>query len=110
MAIQIIVSQKGPLPIDVTFTAVSNAPMVMEVTGSVWSQGAAHLIGIGVTLDGNSIGQAQIWANPAATHLAVVPAYIPIQLAQGEHTLHLSRMTDNTMGDVNDFYNVVIHY
>jgi hypothetical protein len=110
MAVQIIVSQVGPLPIDVTFTAVSDAPMVMEVSGSVWSQGPGHQVGVGVALDGNAIGQAQIFANPAATHLAVVPAYIPVQLAQGQHTLHLSRLTDNTMSDQNDYYNVVLHY
>ena len=110
MAVQIIVSQAGPLPIDVTFSAVSDAPMVMEVSGSVWSQGPGHLVGINVALDGMAIGQAQIWANPASTHLAVVPAYIPVQLKQGQHRLHLSRLTDNTMGDQNDYYNVVLHY
>ena len=88
----------------------SHAPMVMEVSGSVWSQGPAHLVGIGVALDGNAIGQAQIFANAAAMHLAVVPVYIPVQLAQGPHTLHLSRLTDNSMGDQNDFYSVVLHY
>ena len=110
MAVQIIVSQSGPLPIDVTFSAVSDAPMVMEVSGSVWSSVAALMVGIGIALDGSPLGSAQIFANAASMHLAVVPAYFRVQLKQGPHTLHLSRMTGESMGDQNDFYNVVLHY
>ena len=48
--------------------------------------------------------------NAAATHLAVVPAYFPVQLAPGNHTIYLSRISGESMGDQNDFYNVVLHY
>jgi len=39
-----------------------------------------------------------------------VPAYFPVQLTPGEHTVYLSRISGESMGDQNDFYNVVLHY
>lgn len=110
MAVQIIVSQAGPLPIQLNFSAVTDGPAVIEVNGSIWSEYAGLMVGIGVFLDNNQLGAAQIFANVASTHLAVVPAYFPVQLAPGNHTIYLSRISGESMGDQNDFYNVVLHY
>lgn len=110
MAVQVIINQAGPLPIKATFNAVSDAPMTLEVNGSIWSGGTNSLIGIQVELDGQGVGAAQIFNNGSSTHRAAVPAYIPIQLAQGQHTLVLSQMTGTTNSDQNDFYTAVIHY
>jgi hypothetical protein len=111
MSIQIIINnQSGPLPISATFNAPSDAPIVLEVTGSVWSEYAGLMVGIGIDLDGNQIGTAQIFANPATTHMAVVPAYITIQLSQGQHTINLFRISGETESDSNDLYNAVLHY
>ncbi len=111
MAIQVILSQPGPLPINATFNAPGDSPMFIEVTGSVWTQSANQMIGIQVALDGNAIGQAQIFSNASATHRTVVPVYIPIKLTQGQHTLTLSAITPGTtVSDYNDFYTAVIHY
>ena len=110
MSIQVIVSQNGPLPISQTFSAPSDAPIMLEVNGSVWSSVAGLMVGIGIDLDGTTIGAAQIFANANAMHLAVVPAYIPVQLSQGEHTLYLYLLSGETQGDSNDFYNAVLHY
>jgi hypothetical protein len=110
MAVQIIVSQTGPLPIELNFTAVTDGPATLEVSGSIWSEYPNLMVGIGVFLDGKQLGAAQIFANIATTHLAVVPAYFPVQLASGNHTLYLSRISGESMGDQNDFYNVVLHY
>lgn len=111
MSVQMIISnQTGPLPISTTFNAPSDAPIILEVTGSVWSEYAGLMIGIGIDLDGNQIGTAQIFANPGATHMAVVPAYISIQLSEGQHTLNLYRMTGETEADTNDLFNAVLHY
>ena len=110
MAVQIIVSQAGPLPISLNFTAVTDGPAVLEVNGSVWSEYPGLMTGIGVYLDDANLGSAQIFANVATSHMAVVPAYFPVQLAPGEHKLYLMRMTGESMGDQNDFYNVVLHY
>jgi hypothetical protein len=110
MAIQVIVQQAGPLPIKATFQAPGDSPMYLEVNGSVWSQTANVIIGIGVNLDEHKIGQARIFSNGTATHRGVVPAFIPIKLKQGQHTLTLVADTAQTVSDFNDFYTVVIHY
>ena len=67
-------------------------------------------IGIDIALDGQSIGAAQIFSNGAHTHRAVVPAYLPAQLAQGAHTLSLTALTGATQSDANDFYTAVLEY
>lgn len=110
MGLQLIIQQKGPLPITVNFNAIGDSPMYLEVNGSVWSQNANNMIGIAIKLDNKPIGAAQIWSNGTATHRAVVPAYIPIKLTQGAHTLSLSANSGATLSDLNDFFTAVIHY
>jgi hypothetical protein len=110
MAIQVILQQAGPLPIRATFKALGDEPMYLEVNGSVWSQSVNVLIGIAISLDGKKVGDARIYSNGNATHRTVVPAYIPIQLSMGQHTITLSPDTAQTVSDFNDFYTVVIHY
>jgi hypothetical protein len=110
MAIQVIVNQAGPLPITASFSAPGDEPMYIEINGSVWTQSANAMIGIAIALDGRSVGTAQLFSNGNATHRAVVPAYIPVQLSQGQHTLQLSAAPGTTVSDYNDFYTAVIHY
>lgn len=109
MAIQVLVSQKGPLPITVNFNALGDSPMYMEVNGSVWTSNANTMLGIQIAIDGNVVGTANIFSNAATTHRTVVPAYIPVKLSQGQHKLVLSAAS-GTISDFNDFYTAVIHY
>lgn len=95
MAIQVVIQQAGPLPITVNFQAPGDEPMILEVSGSVWTQSANTMIGIGIKLDSQVVGAAQIYSNGTATHRAVVPAYVPIQLSQGQHTLSLYPNNDS---------------
>lgn len=110
MGLQMIIQQKGPLPITVNFNAIGDSPMYLEVNGSVWSQNANNMIGIAIKLDNTPIGAAHIFSNGTATHRAVVPAYIAIKLTQGQHTLSLSANNAATLSDYNDFFTAVIHY
>jgi len=111
MAVQVLVQQKGPLPITVNFKAPADSPCYLEINGSVWTQTANNMIGIQVQLDGQALGQANIFSNTQATHRAVVPAYFPIQLKYGvQHTLVLSAAAGTTVSDFNDFFTAVIHY
>jgi hypothetical protein len=110
MAIQVIINQAGPLPIQATFNALGDEPMYLEVNGSIWCEYANTMIGIGIDLDGELVGVAQIFSNGNSTHRAVVPAYIPIQLSEGQHTLTLFLNTGETVSDSNDLYTAVIHY
>lgn len=110
MAAQIILSQKGPLPITVNFNSPGDLSGILEISGSVWTQNANTMIGIQIQLDGQNIGQANIFSNTATTHRAVVPAVIPIKLSYGKpHTLVLSAATGTT-SDFNDFFTAVIHF
>ena len=52
MGIQVILSQKGPLPLTVNFNPPGDSPMYLEVNGSVWTTTANSMIGIQVQLDG----------------------------------------------------------
>lgn len=110
MAVQVLISQKGPLPINVTFNAPSDAPIYLEVNGSVWSQTPNVMLGITVEIDGAVVGTANIFSNGAATHRAAVPAYMPIQLKQGQHTISLKPAPATTVSDFNDFFTAVLHY
>lgn len=112
MSLQILISQKGPLPISVAFTAPGDSPYYLEVNGSVWTTTANNMIGIQVELDGQVLGVAQIFSNTPSTHRAVVPAYFPVKLAYGQqHKLTLSAAPGTTTtSDFNDFFNAVIHY
>jgi hypothetical protein len=111
MPVQVILSKQGPLPLTINFSAVSDAPVTLEVNGSVWTQTANNLIGIQVAIDGGAVGKAQIFSNGASTHRTVVPAYIPLQLKFGQHSLTLSALPGtSTTSDFNDFYTAVLHY
>ena len=111
MPVQVLLSQKGPLPITVNFKVPSDQPICVEVNGSVWTQTANNMIGIQIAIDGGSVGVANIFSNTPSTHRAVVPAYIPLQLAFGQHSITLSAAPGtSTVSDFNDFYTAVLHY
>jgi hypothetical protein len=110
MAIQLIIQQVGPLPLKATFNSLTNGPVYLEVNGSVWTQSANKMIGIGIQIDGNLVGTAKIFSNTAATHRAAVPAYIALKLDQGQHTLTLVAQDATTVSDLNDLFTAVIHY
>ena len=110
MSVQVLVSQKGPLPISVAFNSPGDLTAVLEVNGSVWTTTANQMIGIQVQLDGVNLGTANIFSNGASTHRAVVPAYFKAQLQYGvPHKLVLSA-PPGTITDFNDFFTAVIHY
>lgn len=112
MPIQVILNQKpGPLPVNATFNALSDAPCTLVVHGSVWSVAANQKIGIAVQVDGAQVGTAQLFSNGGSTHRAVVPTYIPLKLTQGQHTLNLVLLPGTqTTSDLNDVFSAVIHY
>ena len=110
MAVQVILSAQGPLPVKATFNALGDSPMYIEVNGSVWSSSANQMLGINIEVDGAKIGTAQIFSNGASTHRAVVPAYVPVKLTYGQHTISLSVANSATVSDINDSFVAVIHY
>jgi hypothetical protein len=110
MPVQIVISQVGPLPISQTFNAMSDAPAVLVVSGSVWSQQANTMLQIAIQIDKKQIGTAQVYSNGPSTHRTVVTSYIPVQLTQGQHSLSLALGNSATTSDQNDFFTAVILY
>jgi hypothetical protein len=110
MAVQLLIEKVGPLPLQTTFQAPGDGPMFLVVGGSVWSQTANVMIGISISIDDQVVGHAKIFSNGVSTHRAVVPAYIPIKLRQGQHTLKLAADNPQTVSDYNDLYTAVINY
>ena len=106
----IISLAKGPLPISASFKAPSDSPACFILSGSAWSQTANQVIGVTLELEGSPIGTASIWSNQQSTHRALVPAYIPVTLTFGQHTLKLVPSTGATTTDLNDLFNVVLDY
>ena len=110
LPIQTIINQSGPLPITTPFVSPTDAPAALFVSGSVWSQFTNTMIGIAIILDGQQIGAAQIFSNGTATHRAVVPVFIPIDISIGNHTLSLNVTSGETVSDSNDFYTATLVY
>src|ERR1043165_4556984 len=98
MAVKLILQQAGPLPITATFNSIGDAPMYLEVNGSVWTQTPNVMIGIDVQIDGTPSGTAKIFSNGSSTHRTVVPLYMPVTLTPGPHKVTLSASA-NTVSD-----------
>jgi hypothetical protein len=80
------------------------------LAGSAWTQTANTLIGIEVAIDGKVVGTASIFSNMASTHRAVVPSYIPVQLAFGQHKIAITPLNSVTITDSNDFFDLALMY
>lgn len=76
-----VISQNGPLPIvaDMTVTAPNQ---LLLVAGSAYAKAGGPIV-MEILVDALKVGECQIYANTAATHLAFVPAFIPLALAPG---------------------------
>jgi hypothetical protein len=108
MPMQVLIQQAGPLPIKAVFNAPTDAPLYLEVNGSVWTQSDDTWIGIGIQVDNNELGPAQIFSNGNGTHRTVVPAYFQLELDEGQHSIVLSNY--GGVSDSNDLYTAVLHY
>lgn len=107
---QTLISQAGPLPITVSFEPLSDASIVFILSGSVWTHNAGQLIGIELDIDGKKVGATQIFANAAATHMAVVSIAVSAQLDFGAHKITLSPLNAATVSDFNDNYQLTALY
>lgn len=105
-----VIAQSGPLPIKATAQIESDEPAIVTLAGSVWSLTDNYMVGLSLGIDGAQAVTAQIFANPTATHLAVVPAIIPYTFEIGEHEFELYPLTDETTSDANDYFVVTVQY
>jgi hypothetical protein len=108
-----VIEQQGPLPIKVSAKIESTGTSIVTVAGSCWLPNPpAAMIGIGLSIDGNLMQKAIIFANQASMHLAVVPvtfAYAFPWTQDQQHVFELDNLTGTT-SDLNDFFVVTVEY
>ena len=108
-----VIAQQGPLPITTTATIETDGPTIVTLAGSLWTPGGSQQIGMRLAIDGNPVQAAWVFANPSATHLAVVPmvfSYTFPWTQDQEHEFFLDYLTGGTTSDENDFFLVTVQY
>ena len=105
-----VFAQAGPLPIKNQVEIMSDGPAIVSLAGSVWTPRGEQMIGISLAIDGSQAGTAQIFANPANTHLPVVPVSFSYTFTIGPHLFEIDYLTGNETSDSNDFYVVTVEY
>lgn len=108
----VLVDAAGPLPLSINFDAPGDGPVTFVLTGTAWTQNAPCLTGIQLMLDGETLSRTAIcFANENANHQALRPAFIPIEnLSYGSHTLEIVPYNQQTVTDLNDYFQVVLYY
>jgi hypothetical protein len=108
-----VIAQAGPLPVSASVKIESTEPTIVTLAGSVWTTSANKEIGILLSIDGVQAAKAQLFANPANTHLSVVPVTFPYTFPwteDQEHSFTLDGLTSDTTSDYNDFYVLTVQY
>ncbi len=109
--LQQVIAQSGPLPIKQVVTIETDAPVVVTLSGSVWTPDADSMIGVLLTVDrGEFELGARIFSNEPNEHRAVVPVIGQYTFEIGEHAFTLTPMTAETTSDANDFFCVTVQY
>lgn len=106
--LQIVISQNGPVPISVQFDAQADGPLTFFLSGSAWSNQPGQWVGVAMELDGVPIGSAAVFCNEATSHRALVATLSVANVTFGQHNLTLLPTSQNTVTDVNDFFQVAI--
>jgi hypothetical protein len=101
-----VINTTGPLPHTGYFSS-GGGTLMISISGSGYSAGGNALIGMDIQLDGNTVDSCLIYANPAATHLAFVPATIRAGAGAGAHTITLVPRSTTTT-DYTDYFRVTV--
>jgi hypothetical protein len=108
--IPIFNSHGGPLPISAEFKAPTDAGALIEVSGSLRSNGSPILIAFHILIDGKVVGQSQIWSNADNVHRATVPIIVKAPNDFSAHKLTLQSADGNSIGDQNDYFTAKLLY
>jgi hypothetical protein len=102
-----IINTGGPLNLTNSF-ASGGGTLIISASGSGYSLVGGARIGMNVVLDGTTVDNCSVEANPANTHMAFVPkTIVKPGVSAGNHTLVLSPIS-GTSTDVNDNFNVTV--
>jgi hypothetical protein len=103
-------SHAGPLPISTEFKSPTNSGALIEVSGSLRSNGSPILIAFQILIDGKVVGQSQIWSNADNVHRATVPVIVKAPNDFDPHKLTLQSLNTNSIGDQNDYFTAKLVY
>ncbi len=101
-----VINATGALPVGGSFTS-GGGTLLISVSGSGFSTTASQTIGMDVQLDGGTVDSCLLFANPANTHLAFVPATLKANANPGTHTITLVPHGGTTTG-FNDYFRVLV--
>lgn len=105
-----VIAQKGPLPIKNIATIETDGPVVVTVSGSVWTATENTMIGFGLKIDQDDPVPLQIFSNQPNQHRVVVPIAFSYTFGIGDHAFALVPLNSQTTSDANDFYCVTVQY
>lgn len=97
----------GPVPQSTTLHSNVLGPAVLYFSASCWMDEPA-MGGISAVLDGNVVGQSQLWFNESASHKALPPMMVPIDLTPGDHQIGFGLVTGNERTDGNDVFTMAL--
>ena len=98
-----VINTNGALSKTNTFTT-GGGTLMISASGSGYSVAGNVSIGMDIKLDGATIDNCQIYANPSGTHLAFVPkTFVQTGVAAGSHTLILSARAGTTTDNSDNF-------
>ena len=108
----ILLDKSGQLPMEAQFDSPAEGPVIFVLSGTAWTQEAPCIIGLNLFIDGQGIGNtAMCFANENASHMAMRTTFIAFDnLSFGNHTLTILPYDNNTITDLNDYYQVTMFY
>ena len=108
--LQQVIAQSGPLPIKNIATIETDDPVIVTVSGSVWTATPDTMIGFLLKIDQDPGVPVQIFSNGPNEHRAVVPLVFAYTFPIGDHAFALVPLNSQTTSDKNDNFCVTVQY
>jgi hypothetical protein len=107
---QVIINQVGPLPITAPISWPSDRNVLVSVSGSAFTQQANTPLSVKLSIHSTTIGNLQLFANSAGTHMVLPAAFYDVNGEFGETSVVLSAANGTTLTDKNDLFTVALIY
>lgn len=110
MPAQMIIANVGPLKITQTFEAPVDGIVDFFLAGTGRSPSANNWIEVLMFLDDSLIGSVRVFCDQAQIHRSLIPNIFSAELTEGQHTIKLEPLDNNTVTDENDRFIVTLLY
>ena len=113
-----VISKRAALPIVANMTVTAPNQLLL-VSGSAFAPAGSGggILTVEVLVDANVVGRCSVFANTDATHMALVPAFVPLTLAPASSPFAVTLRpgtplfgfgAGTTETDQNDFFEVAL--